>query len=198
MDSEISAWKTKGATLDFFDTAAAEGHRQALVQQWSKRYNRLYNICPTESMSVMDDLLHAVRTSLKKTYCFVTLRPHNKYTVEGSEDLEHFRSVVKRFKKRKYVDKIICSEWEAVTSDGVERWHWHCLFSPARRISASVVHQGLSRGYKGYLFKSKHSVDLRKVPESDVPKVSAYITKSRRRVIPLGDILVIEEDDSEN
>jgi len=128
-----------------------------------------------------DAMLDEIQDELALTYGFITLRPHNDYTIKGTEHLENFEEVVYRFDKKRYVKEIICEAWESKEKDGVVRDHWHCLFTFNRYCSRSTIHQGLSRGAYGYLFKSKASVDMQKVCEKDKAKVCAYITKDKRK-----------------
>ncbi len=163
---------TGNDTKNFF-----KARELAIIDAFKKRWDSYYYYCPTDGMEAFDDYLDDIKDHLKLNYGFLTLRPHDQYTCEGSEGFRHFENVVCRFHKKAYVDKIICARWESIEKTGAVHWHWHCLFSFARRCSKSTIRQGLTRGIHSYLWENEVSTDFKKIPECDRATVCGYITK---------------------
>jgi len=172
-------------SLNFEIRNASKGKALAVQQIFKNAYLQIYKYAPTAAMRQLLNAADFVKDAAKERIGFLTLRPEDKHCIVGSDGLDDFVQVVRRFESKRCVKEILCENFEMTEKDDVELWHYHCVFTFAMSTSQSTLYTTLSRGISNYLFENKHSVKFLKAPMKDRARLCGYVTKESRVGGPL-------------
>lgn len=153
---------------------------EAIKEIYKKLWLQHYEYEPTMRMMDMMSDLDVVKAKLKRSYCFITLRPHRDL-LDSTEAAQKFEDFCLSIRDRFFVCQIKVDEhyegaFEGKLKDG--DWHYHCIFKLGRNIGKAAIIRALRRGNLGKkLFGHDASIDVKKIPECEYDRVRSYVLK---------------------
>lgn len=154
-----------------------EGERRALSSIYERLFKDKYKQAPTAYMAQIEAEIDDLREANRRDYVLFTLNPFD--TTEESS----LREVCEEISRRMWID---CFDYEIEWGKETGHIHAHMLFHVKKPYGPAAMRQMFMRNVKiSGMVGSELSLDIKKIPRSDISRVRDYIHKSSVSFLPL-------------